>query len=157
MSDAELANHAWWAWFWTFIEHAAFVGLIVALAIEFAALKLAEPHKKALDDDKDGKIAEANARTKEAELELSKIKLPRSLTVAQQELLIEKFKPYAGQTYSLSVAIDPDPVALLPVIVKILDAAGWKNIKSQIGDIVYNFGDKHAGQGTIPRPNKASP
>jgi hypothetical protein len=63
MTDAELADHAWWGWFWTTIEHAAFVGLIVALAIEFLALKLAEPHKKAVEDAKDLKIADLNNET----------------------------------------------------------------------------------------------
>jgi hypothetical protein len=63
MTDAELADHAWWGWFWTTIEHTAFFGLIIALAIEFLSLKLAEPHKKAVEDDKDFKIAELNNET----------------------------------------------------------------------------------------------
>lgn len=63
MTDAEVADHAWWGWFWTTIEHTAFFGLIIALAIEFLALKLAEPHKKAVEDDKDFKIAELNNET----------------------------------------------------------------------------------------------
>jgi hypothetical protein len=63
MTDAELADHAWWGSFWTAIEHTAFVGLIVALAIEFLALKLAEPHKKAVEDAKDVKIADLNKET----------------------------------------------------------------------------------------------
>jgi hypothetical protein len=63
MTDAELADHTWWVSFWTTIEHTAFFGLIIALAIEFLALKLGEPHKKAVEDDKDLKIAELNNET----------------------------------------------------------------------------------------------
>ena len=46
MGDADLANIAWWAQFWSEIEHWAFLAVVVALAVEFAALKFAAPYKK---------------------------------------------------------------------------------------------------------------
>jgi hypothetical protein len=58
MSEADLADHAWWAWFWGEIEHWAFLGVVVFLAIEFAALKLAGPHKKTIDDARELQIAQ---------------------------------------------------------------------------------------------------
>jgi len=60
MSDADTA---WWAWFWGQVENWAFLGVVVALAIEFAALKLGAPYKAKIEAAKDLKIAELNNET----------------------------------------------------------------------------------------------
>jgi hypothetical protein len=92
MSDVELADHTWWAWLWTTIEHGAFVGLIVALAIEFAALKLAEPHKKALEDAKDLKLGELSRETQRLSTEGD---IARRET-AEAKLQLEQMRSLAG-------------------------------------------------------------
>src|SRR5215213_5467658 len=66
MSTSELADHAWWASFWTTIEHGAFIALIVALAAEFAALRLAGRHHRVIDKEKDLKIVASEAQAAEA-------------------------------------------------------------------------------------------
>jgi hypothetical protein len=58
-----LANTTWWAWFWGEIEHWAFLAVVVALAIEFAALKFGTPYKDKLESAKDLKLAELNNET----------------------------------------------------------------------------------------------
>lgn len=63
MSEADLANAAWWAWLWDEVEKWAFFGVVVALAIEFGALRFGAPHKKTLEAAKDLKIAELNNET----------------------------------------------------------------------------------------------
>lgn len=63
MTEPELANATWWAWLWEEIENWAFLGVVVALAIEFAALKFGAPYKKQLEEAKDLKIAELNEET----------------------------------------------------------------------------------------------
>jgi hypothetical protein len=63
MGEAELANAAWWAWFWGVVEQAAFFGVVLTLAIEFAALKAGAPYKAKLESAKELKIAELNNET----------------------------------------------------------------------------------------------
>jgi hypothetical protein len=46
MTDQELATAKWWSEFWTTIEHWAFLGVVLTLAVEFIALKLGQPHKR---------------------------------------------------------------------------------------------------------------
>jgi len=91
VSDA--VDHEWWSWLWTTIEHAAFVGLILALAIEFAALKLAEPHKKAIEDAKDLKIAELNNETAKLRAALA----PREISASQCEGVVNALSAFAGR------------------------------------------------------------
>lgn len=54
---------AWWVWLWDEIDKWAFLGVVLALAIEFAALRLGAPYKKILESAKDLKIAELNNET----------------------------------------------------------------------------------------------
>ena len=88
MAESELANAAWWAWFWNEIEHWSFLAVVVFLAIEFAALKLGAPFKETLDRAKEvqvaalqkeaekakAEIAQANAAAANATLELERLK-----------------------------------------------------------------------------------
>jgi hypothetical protein len=57
------ADFAWWAWFWGEIEHWAFLVVVVALAIEFAALKFGAPYREKIEAAKDLKIAQLNNET----------------------------------------------------------------------------------------------
>ncbi len=61
--DPDLALAASREHLWSSIEQLAFLGVVVALAIEFAALKLAAPYKRQLEDAKDLKIAELDNET----------------------------------------------------------------------------------------------
>jgi len=120
MTDAKLADHEWWGWFWTTIEHAAFVALIVALAIEFAALKLAEPHKKAVEDSKDLQIAELNNET----ARLREQAAPRELTPSQRTEIAKLLSGYAGRDVVVSThPIDIEAMRLASQIMKALDGA----------------------------------
>jgi hypothetical protein len=63
VENPELANAAWWYWLWELVGTIAFLGVIVTLAIEFGAARLAAPYRKIIDDAKDLKIAELNNET----------------------------------------------------------------------------------------------
>ncbi len=63
MENPAVANAAWWYWLWELVGTIAFLGVIVTLAIEFGAARLAAPYRKLLDDAKDVKIAELNKET----------------------------------------------------------------------------------------------
>jgi uncharacterized protein YlxW (UPF0749 family) len=51
------------------------------------------------------KIADANAREKQAELELAKLKEPRSLTTDQSAKIADAIKPFAETKFSVAVFI----------------------------------------------------
>lgn len=111
MSDADTA---WWAWFWGEIEHWAFLVVVLALAIEFAALKLGAPYKEKLEAAKDLKISEANTRAADAikaaederlarvkiEQEIIKQLKPRDFTTEQFDNLVSAIK---GKVKQLTV------------------------------------------------------
>lgn len=116
--DPELALAASREHFWSSVEQLAFLGVVVALAIEFAALKLAAPYKKQLEDAKDLKIAELRQIA------------PRILSVPTQNQMREKLTPLGplvaliGTTQPLRHALDID--SLGSQIAGVLALAGWK-------------------------------
>jgi hypothetical protein len=72
------------------------------------------------------RAAEANERAAEAQLALEKLRMPRSLTVEQQESITEAMKPFAGQKFEGEVASGvPDAIWLWYSIAKALTDAGW--------------------------------
>jgi hypothetical protein len=73
-------------------------------------------------------LAELHDRATKAELELAKIKLPRSLTSEQQVFVVARLKPFSGQEYALAVAPGSEPVDLLCTIDAALKLAGWIQI-----------------------------
>jgi hypothetical protein len=85
--------------------------------------------------DAGARAAEANARAAEANLEVAKLREPRSLTPKQQEHLASVMKPFAGQTFSMSVQGDFESIQFLRTLKSILASAGWVQIPSQLGDI----------------------
>jgi hypothetical protein len=79
--------------------------------------------------------AKADAHAAEVNLELAKLKAPRTLGGEQQQRLVSQLTPFAGQTFSLNVVADTEPISLMSMIKTVLASAGWMNIPSQIGDI----------------------
>jgi hypothetical protein len=71
MNEADLTNAAWWASCWGEVEHWAFLGVILALGIEFAALKFAAPFKENLDRARQDRLAELSTQAKEAERQIA--------------------------------------------------------------------------------------
>ena len=131
MDPVELSNAISWADFWERIENAAFLAVVVALAIEFAALKFGAPYKKTIDHDREVKIATANERAANAELALEQYKAPRTLSPKQQETLIEALKPFAGQHFAFAVFSDPEPIALAKLLDSLLRTAKWVRMPDQ--------------------------
>jgi len=67
MTETELANAAWWSWFWGQIEQWAFLLVVVFLAIEFAALKFGAPFKEKIERARETRLVELSAQTAEAQ------------------------------------------------------------------------------------------
>ena len=81
-------------------------------------------------------IAEANARAVEAQLALEKYKAPRSLSPLQQSAITEAMSPFAGVGFVFSVQTDPEPIALMEQIGKVLTDAKWQWLPAE-GPIVW--------------------
>lgn len=92
--------------------------------------------------------AEANARTKEAELALAKFRAPRRLNSEQQALFVAKLKRFSGTEYDLA-AKDDEPLDLALDIERALKAAGW-NVRSWTdGGIVTELPGRSYLVGTV--------
>jgi hypothetical protein len=124
VSEAELTNARYWAGFWESIENWAFFGVVLTLAIEFAALKFGAPYKEQLEKDKDLKIAELNNETAKLQGSLKSTVLANSANLASSEILawsigkiareaisetgkpfliIQKIEPFAGKHFDAAV------------------------------------------------------
>ncbi len=81
-------------------------------------------------------VATAEARGAEATLALAKIKLPRTVDVAQQDRIISKIKRFAGTKFDLWVNPDNEAVAFMNTLESILTRADWK-FAAPKGAILY--------------------
>jgi hypothetical protein len=90
-------------------------GELAASKVEFERYKLETGEK----------ISESNARTKEAELALAKLKAPRTLSLEAQARIVEKVKPFSGQEYAFSITPGPDALSFLELLEVALKEAGW--------------------------------
>ena len=91
------------------------------------------------------RAAEANAVASQAQLELAKLKEPRTIAPEDQEKIISALKRFAGQNFGFSVFPDPEPLALLRVLDAVLTSAGWLRVPSQIGAIAVDAAGNTAG------------
>ena len=123
MTEAELATVTYWAEFWSGVEHWAFLGVVIALAIEFAALKFAAPYKEKLEAVKDLKIAELNNETAKLRKQLA----PRLITQAQQNELTAKLSEFKNERGTIVASPStPESEMFVRVLAAPLLAAGWK-------------------------------
>lgn len=69
--------------------------------------------------------AEANARAFEAKLELEKFRAPRTISVAQAEILAEGLKQFAGTRFEFAAGNETEALSLVDAISDILTGIGW--------------------------------
>jgi hypothetical protein len=75
--------------------------------------------------------AEANARAAEAQLELEKLKTPRTLGPTRQEVVANSLRRFAGQRYRAAISQGADDgVAFWESLYTTLERAGWIYIPS---------------------------
>jgi len=149
MSDVDSAKY-WLSW----IEFGGTIALLlVAMGVgyEFVADRLAAPLRKRIEIAREtelGKLheeaADANARAAEANLELARLKLPRTLTQQQRQELTDEMKAFSGQRFSMSAAQDPEAIDLVRTIGECLRGSSWEQTAPQtdmnIGDIGVSIG-----------------
>ena len=100
MENPDLANAEYWAWFWEKVGTVAFFVLVLSIAAEFIAERLAAPHKEKLEHAREERIAAANERAAKAELALVEYRKSRSDRVAAAATdVAEKLTPFAGTKF----------------------------------------------------------
>jgi hypothetical protein len=140
MEDQAVVSARWWSEFWEAIEHWAFLGVVLTLAIEFAAAHFVKSPRRIVDQAREleiarlsneaetarKQIAEANARASEAQLALEKLKAPRLLRVEQSARIADKIRPFKELKFDMSVLVgDPEAMFFLGQIANTLEAGGW--------------------------------
>ena len=86
----------------------------------------------------EARAAEANLVASEAQLELAKLKAPRTVAPEDQVKMIADLKAFTGQKYSAAVFQDPEALALLRVLDAMLRSAGWVKVKFPNQSILIN-------------------
>lgn len=115
------------------------------------AMKIAESERLARTElesqvaEAEVRAAEANAIASQAQLELAKLKQPRTIAPEAQEKIIAALNAFAGQNFSFSVFGDPESLALARVLDVMLRSAGWLRVRSQIGMIAVDVAGNTAG------------
>jgi len=96
------------------------------------------------------RAAQADARAAQANLELTKLKTPRTLNAEQQKRAAGKLRLFAGTQFDIALLTDPETQDLLPKIEDLLTSAGWIQIDWTGSDIVYARSNRHiAGHITV--------
>ena len=127
------------------------VNITAAQAEAAEAMKIAESERLARAELEsqvavaEARAAEANAVASQAQLELVKLKEPRTIAPEDQEKIIAALKKFAGQNFGFSVYGDPESLSLLRAIDAMLKSAGWLRVRSQIGMIVVDAAGNTAG------------
>jgi hypothetical protein len=137
MTEAEIIDATYWAGFWSSLEHWMFLGVVLTLAVEFIALKFAEPHKEKLERYRESRLVElqndserlskeaeiARKETAQAKLELQRLKNPRS--VMPDGLKAELADKPKGKAAVLYVKECSDCEWLASWLVAGLQQSGW--------------------------------
>jgi hypothetical protein len=92
MTEAELANSEYWAHFWDTVEHLAFLGVVVTLAIEFMATKFASPHKELIESAQNQALEDRKQENLKLSLQLANVTSPRRLSADVSWALIAKLR-----------------------------------------------------------------
>jgi len=124
--DSTYERAVWWSNFANVLLIASLVVGILATIIIYRTSNAKEEHLKldiAVTADDAARAGLSAAITAE---ELRKIREPRTLSVPQQNRIIEKLKPFSRTTFIVTTYPgEPEPAAFSVAIAKTLEKAGW--------------------------------
>jgi hypothetical protein len=88
-------------------------------------------------------MANMTARTREAELQLEKIRAPRLIDEDQKTRIVKRLKTFSGTHFDLAIRPEPEPQAFAEQIAATLQAAGWiRQAKQNTGSLVIKIPGK---------------
>ena len=86
----------------------------------------------------EARAAEANLAASQAQLELAKLKEPRTVAPEDQHRMVAELRKFPGQNYSISVFQDPEALSLLRVLEGLLKSAGWLKVRFPVRTATIN-------------------
>jgi hypothetical protein len=110
MDGSGLATAAYWATRLETIADIAFLVVIVALAVELVAGRVAKRFEREIDAARETAIAQANARAAEAQLALEQFKAPRLMTAELVKRLTDDVLPLIPKDRPPSIGALPATV-----------------------------------------------
>lgn len=131
MSELESAKY-WLSW----IELGSTVALLlvaIGVGYEFVANRLEKPLRAKVEAARERELeqlrsdtAQANERAADANLELARLKAPRTLNAEQRQQLTREMEAYSGQWFSMSAVSETEAMDLVRIIGDCLRAASWE-------------------------------
>jgi hypothetical protein len=148
MDSSELSSAASLLHWLSMIKYIGGAMVVIGVAAELLGDWFSEPLQKRLDDARrleiaqlttEGQrlskeaesakaaIADANARTAEAQAELARFKAPRVLSAEQQGRIVDKLRVFSGTRFDGSIGPkgDVEPLFAMRFIATSLASAGW--------------------------------
>jgi hypothetical protein len=114
---------------------------------EFEQYKL-DASVKITGAEERAKVAEQ--RASEANLEIERLKTPRSISPEQRGRIVNKLKPFSTLPFTFSVMLEPEPLALMEEISEVLKTADWTRVPYHLSNGGMTYGDENTPSfGTI--------
>ena len=108
-----------------------------------AGVQIEQAKSTALEAE--ARAAEANERAEQAQLELAKLKQPRTISDRQRESIVGHLSKFAGQHFGFSAYPDPEAHGLVIQLDAVLKSAGWVRVPSQLGAIEHDVAGDTVG------------
>ena len=140
MDTPDIANAEYWLEVLRMVRNAGAALVVLGVAMELLGDWFAKPYERTVENARVAELArttesaakageraaQAEARAAEANLELAKLKAPRTLSEQQRNRITAKLEPFKGTTFEIvTYPGEPEPVAFSDLIATMLTNAGW--------------------------------
>jgi hypothetical protein len=164
MAESKLTAAIYWLGWLNLARTAGFLIVVAGLTTALVAEIVGRPFQRTVDDARDeehlkyageisrleheaqlakASVASLNARTREAELQLEKMRAPRLIDEDQKARIVRRLKAFAGIHFDLAIRPEPEPQAFAEQVATILQAAGWiRQAKQNSGSLVIKIAGK---------------
>jgi len=164
MAETKLAAAIYWLGWLNLAKTAGFLVVVAGLTTALVAEIVGRPFQRTVDAarederqksavevarlEQEAQLAKASlanltARTREAELQLEKIRAPRLIDEDQRARIVKRLKPFSGIHFDLAIRPEPEPQAFAEQVAATLQAAGWiRQAKQNTGSLVIKIPGK---------------
>jgi hypothetical protein len=164
MAESKLATAIYWLGWLNLARTAGFLIVVAGLTTALVAEIVGRPFQRTVDVARDeerlrhagevgrleqeallakASMASLTARTREAELQLEKIRAPRLIDEDQRARIVKRLKTFSGTHFDLAIRPEPEPQAFAEQIAATLQAAGWiRQAKQNAGSLVIKIPGK---------------
>jgi hypothetical protein len=164
MAESKLAAAIYWLGWLNLAKTAGLLIVVAGLMTALVAEIVGRPFQRTVDAARDeerlkhtgevlrleqeaqlakASVASLTARTREAELQLEKIRAPRLIDEDQKTRLIKRLRAFSGIHFDLAIRPEPEPQAFAEQVASTLQAAGWiRQAKQNAGSLFIKIPGK---------------